>query len=78
MDSLEYRIKIKELPKDIRPRERLLREGPEGLSAVELLAVLLRTGTSSMNALDLAAFLLAKAGGIMFCEGNRACESCPN
>lgn len=64
MDSLEYRIKIKELPKDTRPRERLLKEGPEGLSAVELLAVLLRTGTSSMNALDLSAFLLAKAGGL--------------
>lgn len=62
--SLEYRIKIKELPEDVRPRERLLADGPEALSAVELLAVLLRTGTSSMSALDLAAVLLTKAGGL--------------
>jgi len=65
MDSLEYRIRIKELPEDLRPRERLIRQGPEVLTVVELLAVLLRTGTSSMSALDLAALLLAKSGGLL-------------
>lgn len=65
MDSLEYRIRIKELPEDLRPRERLIRHGPEVLTPVELLAVLLRTGTSSMSALDLAALLLAKSGGLL-------------
>ena len=65
MDSMEYRIRIKELPEDLRPRERLIRQGPEVLTVVELLAVLLRTGTSSMSALDLAALLLAKSGGLL-------------
>ncbi len=65
MDFLEYRIRIKELPEDLRPRERLIRQGPEVLTVVELLAVLLRTGTSSMSALDLAALLLAKSGGLL-------------
>ncbi|PKM47167.1 MAG: hypothetical protein CVV03_04640 [Firmicutes bacterium HGW-Firmicutes-8] len=62
---MEYRIRIKELPEDLRPRERLIRQGPEVLTVVELLAVLLRTGTSSMSALDLAALLLAKSGGLL-------------
>lgn len=65
IDSLEYRIRIKELPEDLRPRERLIRQGPEVLTVVELLAVLLRTGTRSMSALDLAALLLAKSGGLL-------------
>lgn len=64
MDPLEYRIRMKELPQDMRPRERLLREGPEALTTTELLAVLLRTGTNTMSALDLAGVLLAKRGGL--------------
>ncbi len=65
MDSAEYRIRMKELPEDLRPRERLFKEGPEVLTIAELLAVLLRTGTNSMNALDLAALLLTKSGGLL-------------
>lgn len=64
MDSLEYRVKMKELPEDMRPRERLFREGSEALTTTELLAVLLRTGSSSMNVLDLAAVLMARSGGL--------------
>ena len=41
MEPLEYRVRIKELPEDLRPRERLFRDGVEALSTVELLAVLL-------------------------------------
>ena len=76
METLEYRIRIKELPEDMRPRERLLREGPEALTAIELLAVLLRTGTSSMNALDLAAILLTRAGGLAGLTENSTEELC--
>ncbi|MHB9095685.1 MAG: RadC family protein [Eubacteriales bacterium] len=61
---MEYRIKIKELPEEMRPRERLLKDGPESLTATELLAVLLRTGTGSVNALDLATILLTRSGGL--------------
>jgi len=37
-------MKIKDLPKIDRPREKLEKYGPEGLSNPELLAILLRTG----------------------------------
>lgn len=35
---------IREIPRDERPRERLLRCGPQALSDAELLAILLRSG----------------------------------
>ena len=38
-------MKIKEMPKENRPRERFLKKGPEALSDAELFAILLRTGT---------------------------------
>jgi len=47
-----------------RPRERLVARGPEALSAVELLALVIGTGTPRESALDLAAALLAEAGDV--------------
>ncbi|MCZ0717096.1 RadC family protein [Aerococcus kribbianus] len=44
---------IHELPEEIRPRERLLMNGPKSLATYELLAILLRTGTQKLNALQL-------------------------
>jgi DNA repair protein RadC len=46
------------------PRERLLREGPQALSLVELLAILLRTGNSKQNVLELSEELLSEFGGL--------------
>jgi DNA repair protein RadC len=54
--------RIKDLPEEIRPRERLLRHGAAALSTAELLAVLLRTGSPSRSALDVATALLARHG----------------
>lgn len=64
MDSV-YRIKIKEMPEDMRPREKMLSIGPEALTTAELLAVILRTGNNSMSAIDLATMLLVKSEGLM-------------
>lgn len=50
------------LPAEERPRERLLRNGPEVLSVRELLAILLRTGTGDRDVLDLAGEVLASFG----------------
>ena len=52
-------VRIKDLPSDERPRERLMQLGAEALSNRELLAVLLRTGTRCHSALDVADRLLA-------------------
>ena len=62
MDSLNY--VLREIPKEERPRERLLQFGAEALSNAELLAILLRTGTVSESAVKLAGKVLTAAGGL--------------
>lgn len=52
-------LTLKEMPAELRPRERLLSVGAVSLSNIELLAILLRTGTKQMSAVDLAAQLFA-------------------
>ena len=56
-------MKMKDLCRDDRPRERLLDKGPEALSNAELLAILLRTGTGKCNVVELARELLSQAEG---------------
>lgn len=53
-------MKIKELPLDDRPREKLLLRGPQSLSNAELIAILLRTGTKGKSVVTLAQELLQK------------------
>ena len=60
LSSLSYRPTMKELPEDIRPRERLLKEGAGALSESELLAILLGTGSREATALELASLLMAR------------------
>jgi len=63
LSEVEYKIKIKDLPKDERPRERLAKFGAESLSTSELLAIILRTGSHGETALDVANKLLNKHDG---------------
>jgi len=63
LSKIEYKIKIKDLPKDERPRERLAKFGAESLSTSELLAIILRTGSHGETALDIANKLLNKHNG---------------
>lgn len=48
----------KNLPADLQPYERCLKDGPSVLNNAELLAVILRTGSVGENSVDLAARLL--------------------
>jgi DNA repair protein RadC len=57
-------LRMKDLARSERPRERLLREGPEALSNGELLAILLRTGTKGRSALHVAQEILQRAQGL--------------
>ncbi len=59
-----YHTRIREIPSDERPRERLLKYGADALSTAELLAILLRTGTDKLNAVRLADHLLSTFGSI--------------
>ncbi|MEW6407798.1 MAG: DNA repair protein RadC [Patescibacteria group bacterium] len=56
-------MKIKDLPKIERPREKLEKYGPERLSNSELLAILLRTGSEGVNVVELANKILKKFSG---------------
>ncbi len=47
-------MKVKELPIDDRPREKLILRGPQSLSDAELIAILLRTGTKGKSVIHLA------------------------
>jgi len=55
-------MKIKDIPKDGRPRERFLKLGPEALSDAELFAILLRTGTKGENVIDMSNRLINEYG----------------
>jgi len=55
-------MKIKEMPLQNRPRERLIRKGPEALSDAEILAIILRTGIVGENAIDMSNRLLQEYG----------------
>ncbi len=56
-------MKIKDLPKIDRPREKLEKYGPERLSDSELLAILLRTGSEGINVVELSGKILRKFSG---------------
>jgi len=53
-------VKIKDLPKHKRPREKLAERGAENLTNAELLAILIRTGRTGKSALDIAKETLKK------------------
>lgn len=58
---MEKSMKLKELNKQERPREKMMARGANALTDVELLAILLRTGTSTRNVVDVARELLRTA-----------------
>ena len=57
-------VKIKEIPLNDRPRERLINSGSNTLSNEELLAIILDTGTKDKSAKDLAISVLSKINHI--------------
>ncbi|CAD6492761.1 MAG: RadC-like JAB domain protein [Candidatus Argoarchaeum ethanivorans] len=55
-------MRIKDISKENRPRERFLKAGASGLSDAELLAVILQTGTRDENVIDMSNRLISKYG----------------
>ncbi len=58
------RRSVRDLPIAERPRERLALRGPGGLSAAELIAVILGTGAGGRSAMDLAEEALARHASV--------------
>jgi len=57
-------MSICQWPVSERPREKLLKRGPQTLSDAELLAIFLRTGCKGCSAVDLARDLLVRFGSL--------------
>lgn len=57
-------MKIKEMPTDTKPREKLLFYGVENLSNTDLISIIIRTGTKGENAIDIASHILKNVGSI--------------
>src|SRR5690625_7788381 len=61
---MSLQVKLKDVPKAERPRERLLKYGATHLSNKELIALLLGSGTRSESVLDLANRVLMHFEGL--------------
>jgi len=56
----DYKIKILDMQKEERPRERLIKNGASALSDSELLAIILRTGSKKENVINLSQRILGE------------------
>ncbi|HII00477.1 TPA: JAB domain-containing protein [Methanosarcinaceae archaeon] len=54
------KVRIHDLPEEERPRERLVRNGPESLSNAELLAIILGTGSREENVVSMSSRILSE------------------
>ncbi len=64
MTQAEQTSGLSLLPRDARPREKMLARGAQALADSELLAIILRTGVVGKDVLTLAAELLAQYDGL--------------
>ena len=64
MRRKRYPRAISEWPEGERPRERLLKHGPQHLTTAELLGIVCRTGTKGRSAVDLGREMLQSFGGL--------------
>src|SRR5216117_1603262 len=65
-------LKIREMPQDERPREKLLARGVDALTDAELIAILLRTGLRGANAVEVGRQLLEEYKSL---EGLSRCSA---
>ncbi len=63
-DTPAYNPRIREIPPEERPRERLQKYGPAALATAELIAIIWRSGTRRQNVLTLATHALAQFGAL--------------
>ncbi len=68
--------RITDWPEDERPRERFLKYGPDRVSDVELLTILLRTGSLDVTAFDIARELLQRYGNFRGIDQRSIADLC--
>lgn len=62
LNGKKYILKIKDLPREEKPRERMLANGPKALSVSELVAVILNTGTKREDVLSMSSRIIREYG----------------
>jgi len=67
------RYTIKQLPPELRPRERLLEAGPAALSNAELLGILFGIGNREKTAVELASEVISTHGDLFGLQNLTAC-----
>jgi len=66
-----YNLRIRDLPEEDKPREKLREQGPTALKNYELMAVILGRGTKREGVLELSQRIMAQYGGqAVFTEGD--------
>lgn len=63
-DNTSFQYCLNRLPAEERPRERLLRHGPEAMGTAELIAIILGSGMRGMTVLQLAQEIVMRFGTI--------------
>lgn len=63
-DGIASCYRVCDLPRSLRPREAVERQGIRNVSDAVLLAILLRTGTQGLNVIELAEQILLKYGSL--------------
>jgi DNA repair protein RadC len=58
----KYVLKVRDLPAEDKPRERMLSHGPQALSVNELMAILLGTGTKKEDVMNMSSRILREYG----------------
>ena len=61
-EDKKYILRVRDLAEEDRPREKLIKHGPEFLSAAELLAIVLMMGTKKEGVLALTSRLIKEYG----------------
>lgn len=61
-ESRRYLLKVRDLPNEEKPRERLSQHGPDALSTAELLAVVLSTGTKKEEIMAMTRRIIKEYG----------------
>lgn len=76
MSNIRNKYKIKSLPENQRPREKLLSKGAMTLNDAELLAIIIQSGTTNKTAVELSYAILAKFGSIKKLKDAAVAELC--
>jgi DNA repair protein RadC len=58
----EYVLKVRDLPAESKPREKLISSGPDSLSLPELLAIILNTGNQNEDVMEMSSRIIREYG----------------